>query len=175
MTPDNPPPPKNRNGKGDTIELKGRWRFPVDADFVRDSRISISARLLYLLLQSYVGPASPMPFPSLGTLSKNLACHRESVQKHLTELETWGLIIRYRVKDRGRFHSTRYELKPHRRGKKPLRSKTATKSSHTIALKLVRKTPDPVSPNVEPFRPKIEHHPEGCPCIPCRRIRQAGR
>lgn len=113
-----------------TITQKGEWRFPVENSFVRNSSISMEARLLFIILQGYVGPDCAMPFPSLPTLARHCGKHRETVQKYLKELETLGFLERVKVKKGSHFQSTRYVLNP-RSGNFPLRKLPATELSAT--------------------------------------------
>ena len=106
----------------------------MENSFVRNASLSVEARLLYIILQGYVGPDCEMPFPSLPTLSRHFGKHRETVQKYLKELESAGYIDRVKVKKGSQFQSTRYVLNP-RSGNLPLRKVpatevSATKSSH---------------------------------------------
>jgi len=121
-----------------TVIQKGEWRFPVENNFVRDSSISMEARLLYIIIKGYIGPQCAQPFPALGTLAHHCGRHRESVQKYLIELELAGYIQRQHAKVAGKFVSTRYvlfengrRLNENRRGKKPLRKLPTTETSAT--------------------------------------------
>lgn len=121
-----------------TVIQKGEWRFPVENNFVRDNKISMEARLLYIIIKGYIGPQCAQPFPSLGTLAHHCGRHRESVQKYLIELEIDGYIQRQHAKVAGKFVSTRYvlfengnRLNENRRGKKPLRKLPTTETSST--------------------------------------------
>jgi len=122
----------NRTGARivNTITQKGEWRFPVENSFVRNASLSVEARLLYIILQGYVGPDCEMPFPSLPTLARHFGKHRETVQKYLKELESSGYIHRVKVKKGSQFQSTRYVLNP-RSGNLPLRKLPATELSAT--------------------------------------------
>lgn len=113
-----------------TIHQKGEWRFPVENSFVRDSSISVEARLLFIILKGYVGPDCEMPFPSLATLARHMDRHRESIQKYLNELWENGYIERHHAKKDGKFTATRYTLFD-RSGKKPLRKLPATEKAAT--------------------------------------------
>lgn len=93
-----------------TIAAKGEWRFPVEKSFVTDASLSVEARLLFIILRSYVGPDKPLPFPSLNTLAIQMDRHRKSVQRHLAELESAGWLERTHAQINGRFASTRYVL-----------------------------------------------------------------
>lgn len=114
-----------------TISQKSQWRFPVTNSLVRDGSLSRDARLLYIMLQGYVGPSCEMPFPSLATLSSYMGCHRDSVQKYLAELVVAGLIKKHVGRAGGKFQSTRYELIEHKPEKSPQRKKPATVNSAT--------------------------------------------
>ena len=87
------------------------WRFQVEASFVRDSTLSTEARLLYVIIKSFAGPNCENPFPSLATLSRHMGKHRVTIQKYLNELELNHWIERTRIKDKGKFASTRYALR----------------------------------------------------------------
>lgn len=112
-TPKKSQPLQSGKGNPPTLSDADKWRFTTDASLVRDGRIEAGARFLYLIIKSYVGPSSPLPFPSLATLSSHFGAHRKTVQRHLKTLEEWKLIERLYVKDSGRFHSTHYRLLPH--------------------------------------------------------------
>jgi hypothetical protein len=71
----------------DRNEKKSKWRFQVEAEFVRDRSLSPESRLLYLMIQSHAGGKGELPFPGLNTLSRNMCRNRASVQKYLKELE----------------------------------------------------------------------------------------
>ncbi len=123
-----------------TITLKSEWRFPVENSFVRDTSVSVEARLLYIIIKGYAGPDCAMPFPSLHTLSRHMDRHRESVQKYLKELEESGYIVRQHLKVKGKYASTRYELRD-RSGKKPLRKLPTTEKAATKSYQY-KESPD---------------------------------
>ena len=151
IRPDIPPDGKR---KYSTIIKTGDWPLTASQGLVRDGRITAQARILYLILSSYANTDNPLPFPSLDKLMEHTGTNRKTVQRHLKELETWGLLVRFKVKYQGRFHSTRYKLNPYvpRRAKKGLwkqRSPQGEKrptSTHQEAVELVRTTPMPESP-----------------------------
>lgn len=113
-----------------SVRQAAEWRFPVENSFVRDTAISVEARLLYIIIKGYVGPNCANPFPSLATLSRHMDRHRESVQKYLSELEEEGYLRREHAKVDGKFVSTRYTLFDHS-GKKPLRKIPTTEKPAT--------------------------------------------
>lgn len=113
-----------------TVSQKAEWRFPIENSFVRDSSLSVDARLLYIIIKGYAGPNCEMPFPSLRTLAFHMDRHRESVQSYLSELVSAGYLQRCHIKIKGRFASTRYVILD-RRGKKPLRFQPATENPAT--------------------------------------------
>lgn len=118
-----------------TVTQKAEWRFPIENSFVRDTSLSVEARLLYIIIKGYVGPECEMPFPSLNTLARHMDRHRESVQKHLKELEHSGYIEKIKTRRGGMFSSTRYVLFD-RSGKKPLRFPPATVKAATKRYQL---------------------------------------
>lgn len=118
-----------------TVSQKAEWRFPIENSFVRDTSLSVEARLLYIIIKGYVGPECEMPFPSLNTLARHMDRHRESVQKHLKELEHSGYIEKVKTRRGGMFSSTRYVLFD-RSGKKPLRFPPATVKAATKRYQL---------------------------------------
>jgi len=118
-----------------TVTQKAEWRFPIENSFVRDTSLSVEARLLYIIIKGYVGPECEMPFPSLNTLARHMDRHRESVQKHLKELEYSGYIEKIKTRRGGMFSSTRYVLFD-RSGKKPLRFPPATVKAATKRYQL---------------------------------------
>ena len=170
--PDTPAPVK-----GSTIQCKEPWTVPIPVSLLRDGSVGDLAKNLYCILKSYVRPDCLMPFPSIQTLCRDTGRYRETVQKSLKELETHGLLVRHAVKDAGKFHSTRYELLPHkirrkiphRSGKRPLRSKAATNTVvgefHSREKGLIRKTPYPESSTPREREPM---HPSHCHCYECR-------
>jgi hypothetical protein len=89
---------------------KTEWRFQINSSFVRDPSLSIEARLLYVIIQSHVGPNCVNPYPSLMKLARAMNRHRGSIQKYLKELEAGGWIERIKIKADGKFTSTRYVL-----------------------------------------------------------------
>ena len=113
-----------------TVSQKAEWRFPIENSFVRDSSLSVDARLLYIIIKGYAGPNCEMPFPSLRTLAFHMDRHRESIQGYLSELECAGYIQRHHKRDGGKFTSTRYVILD-RSGKKPLRLQPATENPAT--------------------------------------------
>jgi hypothetical protein len=97
----------------DKLQFKGEWRFAIENSFVRNSEISVAARMLYIILRGYVGPSSPVPFPKIATLCAIMGCHRNSIQKYLIELESFGLLDRkQRHKPDGSFSSNAFTLLP---------------------------------------------------------------
>jgi hypothetical protein len=125
----------NRGREMNTVTQKAEWRFPIENSFVRDTSLSVEARLLYIIIKGYVGPECEMPFPSLNTLARHMDRHRESVQKHLKELEHSGYIEKIKTRRGGMFSSTRYVLFD-RSGKKPLRFPPATVKAATKRYQL---------------------------------------
>lgn len=93
-----------------TLTAEYRWVFHAHKDIITNARISRSARLLYCVLQSYVGPTSANPFPSLASLCRDTGAGRHSVQKWMKELETIGLIARKHRSVNGRFISNSYSI-----------------------------------------------------------------
>lgn len=171
-------------GKSATLQSSAPWIVPAASSLVRDGTIPALSVRLYLILQSYASPESPIPFPSLATLAKHTGKDRKTVQRHLKELETHGLIERHFVKDAGKWRATRYVLKPHKsRFKKRHRrakmspgqnrpsSITHISGTNPPPLQLVRKTPPPES------MPATKHytiyHAPACNCHECRSIREA--
>lgn len=164
-----------------TVTLQAEWRYPVESSFVRNASLSVDARLLYIIIKSYVGPNCALPFPSLDTLARHMDRHRKSVQKNLKELEMAGFICRIKQKISGRFASTRYDLfesatfaKTHRRHKNCLRSpqalltptvKVPTKRV-TVQRGMARSSPIPKSaplPDVAASAPPPKIHPTDPP------------
>jgi hypothetical protein len=94
----------------ETPSSKPDWRFQIETRFVRESSLSIEARLLYIIIKSYAGPNCVNPFPSLWALSRSMGRHRASIQKYLKELEVSGWVERIKIKESGKFTSTRYVL-----------------------------------------------------------------
>lgn len=61
---------------------------------MRDPRISIGAKALYVVLKTYADQNSHC-HPALSTLAKDLDCHRNSVVKWMHELvEVWHIVKR---------------------------------------------------------------------------------
>lgn len=122
------------------VAQKGEWNFVVAQSFVRDKLLSVGARLLFIIIKSYAGPNCDRPFPQLQTLAGFMGRNRQTVQEYLRELEATGWLVRDKIKIKGKFHSTRYELVTENKttdrfprcGKKPLRKNMASKTDqHT--------------------------------------------
>ena len=65
--------------------------FGVNASIVRDCRISIKARLLYVVMKSYVGP-EPCHFPTTETLVSIMGCNEQTFKRYRSELIEVGLV-----------------------------------------------------------------------------------
>lgn len=159
--PDAPIPSPSPSRKSKTASLVPGWDWPVTIgqSLARDGRVTPAAKAVYLALVSYCNGDNPMPFPKIETIQGHVGMERKAVQRALKHLETWGLIVRYRIKDAGKHHSTRYELKPHSAGyhrcKKGLWKKKqkpgsqngpSSSNQSTPGKLLIRTTPKPDSP-----------------------------
>lgn len=77
-----------------TAQYKGKkpWRFTVESDFIRGAdggngkRLSAMARMLYLIIQSYVGPNSPVPFPKVTTIAHYMGVGTDTLRRYTAEL-----------------------------------------------------------------------------------------
>lgn len=100
-----------------------RWHVYIDANFIRYNGLSQQARMLLLVLRTYIGSSCSVPFPGVRTLCDILGCGEDSYHKYLKELvkEGWVTVTRGRgatrttADDKKRFHpgaysSNRYHL-----------------------------------------------------------------
>jgi Helix-turn-helix domain len=91
---------------------KKRWHFSVEKDFIVHTGLSPMARMLYMVLESYVSPNSPVPFPGMFTLARIMCCTRDTVLKYRNELEDkgWLKVESNRRKEYKRFERNAYVL-----------------------------------------------------------------
>jgi hypothetical protein len=102
-----------------TAEYRGKkpWHFTVEADFIRHATgkdgkpLSAPAKLLYILIQSFVGPGSPVPFPRVGTICKYMDVGEDTLRRYTKELVdgNW-LKIEQRTNGWNRFLSNSWVL-----------------------------------------------------------------
>jgi len=95
----------------DTLNRKCPWHYSIEAKLIKDNRVSMPARFLYILLQSYVGPSCDVPFPKVETLASIMVKSMEFVRKYRKELVALGMLeIKQRRGLAGAFGSNAYSL-----------------------------------------------------------------
>jgi len=65
----------------------------VPHDFIQRTDLSMEAKSLFILLQSYTSPTNPKPFPSRRTLMYRTGWGRDRLLKYQGELERAGLLL----------------------------------------------------------------------------------
>jgi hypothetical protein len=107
------------NDQPHTAEYRGKrpWTFIVTSNFVRSAegtngkKLSAPARLLYLIIQSYVGPNSPHPFPKCETVASYMGVGLDTLRRYTKELIDGGwLIVEQRRGGWNQFCSNSYVL-----------------------------------------------------------------
>jgi hypothetical protein len=102
-----------------TAEYRGKrpWTFIVTSNFVRSAagvngkKLSAPARLLYLIIQSYVGPNSAHPFPKCATIAHYMDIGLDTLRRYTKELIDGGwLIVEQRRGGWNQFGSNSYIL-----------------------------------------------------------------
>jgi len=101
------PSPDNQ----DTLNRKCPWHFSIEAKLIKDNRVSMPARFLYILLQSYVGPSCDVPFPKVETLADIMGKGLKFIRKYRKELVSLGMLeIKQRRGVAGAFGSNAHSL-----------------------------------------------------------------
>lgn len=78
---------------------------------LRESKLTIGARLTLVLLRSYCGLSKDKCWPSTERLCRDLGCNRKSLTRYLAELDKNGCIRRKRWRLKNSvFTSTHYTL-----------------------------------------------------------------
>lgn len=90
--------------------FKGEWNFSIQKSFVMNPDISVYAKIIYIAIKSHCGPNGNTAFPSSFLLCKSLNIARDTLYKHLNELEKGGWLIRSRKTQDGKFAHTVYCL-----------------------------------------------------------------
>lgn len=94
----------------DKLLYKGTWQVVISKEFLFNSDLSGSARLLFIVLKSFCNDIKKQPFPSKKYLSKITGYSERKIFDCLKELEIKGFLkITNRRKD-GKFDSNIYEL-----------------------------------------------------------------
>lgn len=102
-----------------TAEYRGKrpWTFIVTSNFVRSAagingkKLSAPARLLYLIIQSYVGPNSAHPFPKCATIGHYMGVGLDTLRRYTKELIDGGwLVVEQRRGGWNQFGSNSYIL-----------------------------------------------------------------
>ena len=73
---------------------------------LRSANLTVGARLLLLIIKSYYNRRTHLACPSYDTLMDDMGSNRRSIAKWLSELESHGLIVRFKNGDEkfNRYH-----------------------------------------------------------------------
>jgi hypothetical protein len=86
------------------------WHFSVSKNFVTNNKLSVGARLLMVILRSFVGPRENSCFPGRDHLCDVLGANKDTVTKWLQELKDAGYLKITQEKGKGsRFSKNVYE------------------------------------------------------------------
>lgn len=88
------------------------WKIHgIPRQVVKNTSLSVGARLTYVILRGYIGKVKKNPFPSQQAIAQELGCSRKTAYRWIKELEKHGYLEHKQQKFKGgKYGSNKYTI-----------------------------------------------------------------